>query len=180
MTPSGRGRDVRGVGSAGDRRLGIPDVGRGAPPESDAGRAAGWTPPAKDRPEGGPRTGARRTVTSAIREIPHYLRLLWGLARDSRVAAVDKLLVVAAALYIVSPIDVIPDFIPFLGQVDDLYLLILALQRMVSRAGRGVLRDHWTGHPDALGALNLSATLAAAAFFLPPSIRRRVRRALRG
>lgn len=93
---------------------------------------------------------------------------------------VDKALVVAAAIYIVSPIDVIPDFIPFLGQVDDLYLLILALQRMVSRAGRAVLRDHWTGDPGALSSLNLSATLAAAAFFLPPSIRRRVKKALRG
>jgi uncharacterized membrane protein YkvA (DUF1232 family) len=160
-------------------RLGIPDVGRGTP-EPAAGTEASWTMPDDDRPTGGPRTGARRTVLGAIREIPHYLRLLWGLARDSRVAAVDKLLVVAAAVYIVSPIDIIPDFIPFLGQVDDLYLLILALQRMVSRAGRPVLRDHWTGNPDSISSLNLAATLAAAAFFLPPSIRRRVRRALRG
>lgn len=116
----------------------------------------------------------------AIRELPDYVRLLWGLARDPRVALVDKLLVAAAAVYIVSPIDVIPDFIPFLGQVDDIYLLVLALQRMVSRAGRSVLRDHWTGDPASLGSINLSATLAAAAFFLPPSIRRRVKRALRG
>ena len=162
-----------------ERRLGIPDAGRGLPP-ADAGARADWAPPEDDRPVSGPRTGMKRTVTSAIRDLPHYLRLLWGLARDSRVAAVDKLLVVAAALYIVSPIDVIPDFIPFLGQVDDLYLLLLALQRMVTRAGRPVLRDHWTGNPASLDALNLSATLAAAAFFLPPSIRRRVRKALRG
>ena len=136
--------------------------------------------PDGERPAGQPRTGARRTVLGAIREIPDYLRLLWGLARDPRVALVDKLLVAAAAIYIVSPIDVIPDFIPFLGQVDDIYLLVLALQRMVSRAGRSVLRDHWTGDPESLGTINLSATLAAAAFFLPPSIRRRVKRALRG
>jgi uncharacterized membrane protein YkvA (DUF1232 family) len=161
------------------RRLGIPDAGRGTP-EVTAEPASEWTPEEDDRPDGSPRTGARRTVTSAIRDIPHYLRLLWGLARDSRVALVDKALVVAAAIYIVSPIDVIPDFIPFLGQVDDLYLLVLALQRMVSRAGRAVLRDHWTGDPGAISSINLSATLAAAAFFLPPSIRRRVKRALRG
>ncbi len=166
-------RDSRG------RRLGIPDVRHGSPglPADPEGP---WAPPEDDRPAGAPRTGARRTVSGAIRDIPHYLRLLWGLARDSRVAMVDKALVVAAAIYIVSPIDVIPDFIPFLGQVDDLYLLILALQRMVSRAGRAVLRDHWTGDPGALSSLNLSATLAAAAFFLPPSIRRRVKKALRG
>ena len=161
------------------RRLGIPHVGRGIP-RSEPEVETPWAPPADDRPDGGPRTGARRTVLGAIREIPHYLRLLWGLARDPRVAVVDKLLVVAAAVYVISPIDVIPDFIPFLGQIDDLYLIVLALQRMVSRAGRPVLRDHWTGSPDALSNINLAATVAAAAFFLPPSIRRRVRRALRG
>ena len=160
-------------------RLGIPNVGRTAPPAAeDAGGS--WPSSSGDRPTGAPRTGARRTVTSALREIPQYLRLLWGMARDSRVALIDKLLVLAAAAYIVSPIDVIPDFIPFLGQVDDLYLLVLALQRMVSRAGQDVLEDHWTGHPGSLSSLNLGATLAAAAFFLPPSIRKRVRRALRG
>ena len=161
------------------RRLGIPDAGRGAVPPADGGESR-WSPFGSDRPKGGPRTGAKRTVMAAIRELPHYLRLLWGLARDARVAPVDKILVLAAAVYIVSPIDVIPDFIPFLGQVDDLYLLFVALQRMVSRAGRGVLADHWTGDPNGLSTLNLSATLAAAAFFLPPSLRKRVRRALGG
>jgi len=160
-------------------RLGIPHVGRGAPPSAEEAGGS-WPSSVDDRPSGKPRTGARRTVTSALREIPHYLRLLWGMARDSRVALVDKLLVLGAAAYIISPIDVIPDFIPFLGQVDDLYLLVLALQRMVSRAGQDVLEDHWTGNPGALSGLNLGATLAAAAFFLPPSIRKRVRRALRG
>ena len=162
------------------RRLGIPDVGHGAPPHTEPVADPSWTLPDDDRPAGGPRTGMRRTILGAIRDLPHYLRLLWGLSRDPRVAMVDKLLVVGAAIYIVSPIDIIPDFIPFLGQVDDLYLLVLALQRMVSRAGRPVLRDHWTGNPASLSSINLAATLAAAAFFLPPSIRRRVRRALRG
>jgi uncharacterized membrane protein YkvA (DUF1232 family) len=162
------------------QRLGIPEVRRGVPRAESSEPETSWAVPDDDRPEGGPRTGARRTVLGAIREIPHYLRLLWGLARDPRVAVVDKLLVVAAAVYVISPIDVIPDFIPFLGQVDDLYLVLLALQRLVSRAGRPVLRDHWTGRPDALSTINLAATLAAAAFFLPPGIRRRVRKALRG
>ncbi|MDZ7632423.1 MAG: hypothetical protein U5K74_14015 [Gemmatimonadaceae bacterium] len=43
-----------------------------------------------------------------------------------------------------------------------------------------MLRDHWTGAPESIGSINLSATLAAAAFFLPPSLRRRVKRSLRG
>jgi uncharacterized membrane protein YkvA (DUF1232 family) len=122
-----------------------------------------------------PRTGARRTVMYYIRHLPQYLRLLGGLVTDSRVATVDKLLVLGAIGYIIMPLDVIPDFIPFFGEIDDLYLLVLALQRLVANAGRTVLLSHWTGSPEDLGDLNLKAVLAAAAFFLPRRIRRRLR-----
>src|SRR5438105_15508718 len=125
--------------------------------------------PARDAP----RRGARRTVLYYIRQLPHYVRLLGGLIRDPRVAAFDKLLVVGAIAYIVTPIDLIPDFIPFFGEVDDLYVLILALQRLISNAGRVVLLDHWTGDPSDLRDLNLRQALVAAAFFLPTRIRRR-------
>jgi uncharacterized membrane protein YkvA (DUF1232 family) len=125
--------------------------------------------------EGTPRTGAKRTVIYYIRQLPRYLRLLGGLVTDSRVSMVDKLLVVGAMAYIVMPIDIIPDFIPFFGEVDDLYLLVLALQRLISNAGRRVLLDHWTGDPLDLAELNLRHVLTAAAFFLPKRIRRRLR-----
>jgi uncharacterized membrane protein YkvA (DUF1232 family) len=94
---------------------------------------------------------------------------------DRRVSMVDKLLVVGAIAYIVMPIDLIPDFIPFFGEIDDLYILVLALQRLVSNAGRVVLLDHWTGDPRDLADLNLRGALTAAAFFLPTRIRRRLR-----
>lgn len=122
-----------------------------------------------------PRTGAKRTVVYYVTQLPQYLRLLAGLITDRRVSAVDKLLVAAALAYIVMPIDLIPDFIPFFGEVDDLFVLVLALQRMIEHAGRGVLLDHWTGHPRDLSDLNLRAALSAAAFFLPKRLRRRLR-----
>ena len=123
----------------------------------------------------GPRNGAKRTVIYYIRQLPHYVRLLFGLITDSRVAAVDKLLVVGAIAYIVTPIDFIPDFIPFLGEVDDVYLLVMALQRLIANAGRSVLLDHWGGEVADLADLRLQQVLAAAAFFLPRRIRRRLR-----
>jgi uncharacterized membrane protein YkvA (DUF1232 family) len=107
--------------------------------------------------------------------LPQYLRLLSGLVTDRRVSMVDKLLVVGAIAYIVMPIDLIPDFIPFFGEIDDLYILVLALQRLVSNAGRVVLLDHWTGDPRDLADLNLRGALTAAAFFLPTRLRRRLR-----
>jgi len=127
-------------------------------------------------PSRGPRTGMKRSVMRVIRQIPSYLRLLAGLIGDRRVSRVDRLLVIGALAYIVSPLDFIPDLVPFLGEVDDVFLLMLALQRMVERAGIRVLRDHWRGDPAELDDLNLARVLAAAGFFLPPRMRRRLRR----
>ena len=122
-----------------------------------------------------PRTGAKRTVMSTMKELPNFLRLLGGLVTDMRVSMTDKLLVAGAVAYILLPMDFIPDFIPFLGEVDDIFLLVIALQRLIANAGRAVVLDHWMGDPKQLGSLDLERTLAAAAFFLPRRIRRRLR-----
>jgi uncharacterized membrane protein YkvA (DUF1232 family) len=126
-------------------------------------------------PEERPRTGAKRTVMDTIRQLPNYVRLLFGLLSDRRVAGVDKLLVAAAVAYILTPIDFIPDFIPFLGEVDDVFLLVTALQRLISNAGRSVVLQYWAGNPADLAAMNLRHVLTAAAFFLPRRMRRRLR-----
>ena len=124
----------------------------------------------------GPRRGMKRTLMTTITQIPAYLRLLSGLFRDPRVAVMDKLLVAGAILYILSPLDLVPDFVPFLGQVDDVYLLILSLQRLVRNAGRRVVTQHWSGDPAELEDINFRRVLAAAAFFLPRRVRGRLRR----
>lgn len=129
----------------------------------------------KREEEGAPRTGTKRTVMSYIAELPNFVRLLWGLVRDSRVEIVDKLLVAGAIAYILAPIDLIPDFIPFLGEVDDIYLLVLSIKRLIQNAGRSVLLSHWSGDPSALRDMNLEKVLMAAAFFLPRRVRRRLR-----
>ena len=125
--------------------------------------------------EGTPRTGAKRTVIYYMKQLPAYMRLLGGLLMDRRVNAVDKLLVAGAMAYIAMPVDFIPDFIPFLGEVDDVFLLVLALQRLIANSGRTVLMAHWNGAIEDLADLNLEAVLAAAAFFLPKGIRRRLK-----
>jgi uncharacterized membrane protein YkvA (DUF1232 family) len=123
----------------------------------------------------GPRTGAKRTIVSTMREIPNFLRLLYGLLTDPRVSSLDKLLVAGAIAYVVMPMDVIPDFIPFIGEIDDVFVIVLALQRLISNAGRTVVADHWMGEPGELSSLNLERVLAACAFFLPRRVRRRLR-----
>lgn len=122
-----------------------------------------------------PRTGAKRTVMGTMKELPNFLRLLGGLLTDMRVGLTDKLLVAGAVAYILLPIDFVPDFIPFLGEVDDVFLLVIALQRLIANAGRSVVLDHWMGDPKQLGSLDLERVLTAAAFFLPRRIRRRLK-----
>ena len=135
---------------------------------------------ARTRTAAAPRTGARRTVMYYIKQLPAYLRLLGGLLTDRRVNSIDKLLVAGAIAYIAMPIDFIPDFIPFLGEVDDVFLLVIALQRLVANAGRPVLLSHWSGALEDLADLNLKEALAAAAFFLPRNIRRKLKMIGRG
>ena len=132
---------------------------------------------ASRRPQGrgGPRRGAKRTLMSTIRQLPLYLRMFLGLLRDSRVATMDKVLVGAAIAYLLAPVDFIADWIPFLGQVDDVFLLTTALKRLLENAGRRVVADHWAGDPRELADLQLNRVIAAAAFFLPGRMRRRLR-----
>ncbi len=127
-----------------------------------------------------PRRGAKRTLLGTMQQIPQYLRLLGGLLVDRRVSAIDKVLVGAAIAYILTPIDFIPDFLPFLGEVDDVFLLVTALQRLVQNAGRSVLLDHWTGSRAELSDLNLHRVVNAASFFLPLGMPARLRRLVRG
>ena len=122
-----------------------------------------------------PLTGAKRTVTDTISQLPNFLRLLYGLITDSRVNGVDKLLVGGAIAYILMPLDMMPDFIPFFGEVDDVFVLVMSLKRLIANAGRTVALDHWNGDPKSLDSLNLQHTLMAAAFFLPRRVRRRLR-----
>lgn len=127
-----------------------------------------------------PRAGAKRTLMDTMRQLPNYLRLLFELMNDRRVPGVDKTLVAAAIVYILLPIDFLPDFIPFLGQVDDVFLLVTSLQRLISSAGRKVVADHWAGPISELDDMNLHRVVGAAAFFLPGRMRRRLKMIGRG
>jgi uncharacterized membrane protein YkvA (DUF1232 family) len=122
-----------------------------------------------------PRRKARTTLVRTIRRIPSYLRLLVGTLRDARVSKIDRALVVAAIAYVISPFDFIPDLIPFLGQVDDVFLIAIALTRLFDQAPRKVLLEHWDGDPDELSGKSIKRLLYAASFFLPFQVRRRLR-----
>lgn len=122
-----------------------------------------------------PATRRKRTVIDAVRELPNFLRLLYGLVTDPRVELLDKLLVAGAVAYVMIPEDVFPDFIPVIGEVDDVFVLVLAIRQLMKSAGREIILEHWAGDPDDLEELNLERVLGAASFFLPRRVRRRLR-----
>ena len=164
----------RSAGGRGRRR------GASAARNAESTASAGNAESSERTESAAPRAGAKRTVMDAIRQIPDYLRLLGGLLRDRRVSWVDKALVIGAIAYVVSPADFIPDFIPFLGQVDDIFLLMASIERLIRHAGRPVILAHWKGDPSEISISHLEQVLLAATFFLPRRIRRRIKRRVLG
>jgi len=75
--------------------------------------------------------------------LPNMVLLFGRLVRDPRVPITEKALFVAAIVYVISPLDFIPDFFPFIGQVDDIYVVALTLLRLINRTDESVVRMHW-------------------------------------
>jgi uncharacterized membrane protein YkvA (DUF1232 family) len=79
--------------------------------------------------------------------LPNLVRLFRGLLGDPRVSRSSKALLVVAAVWLASPIDLIPEFLPGIGGLDDAVVAALALRHLVRRAGADVVREHWRGDP---------------------------------
>ena len=75
-------------------------------------------------------------IRSFLMFLPNMVMLLGRLLKDARVPTAEKALFAAAIVYVISPIDFIPDVFPFIGQVDDLYVVALVLLRLVNRTRR--------------------------------------------
>ena len=98
------------------------------------------------------------------------VRLLGRLIKDSRVPTAEKALFAAAIVYVISPIDFIPDVFPFIGQVDDLYVVALVLLRLVNRTDDTVVRELWPGGGDIVALADSIAGIAPR--FLPRRVSR--------
>jgi uncharacterized membrane protein YkvA (DUF1232 family) len=85
--------------------------------------------------------------------VPNLVRLFRGLLGDPRVPWHAKLLLGLGLLWIASPIDLIPEFIPILGPLDDAIVAALVIAYVVRASGRDVIREHWRGDPTILSRL---------------------------
>lgn len=120
------------------------------------------------------RKAKRAKMRELLLFIPNLLGLLLGLLKDARVSKSDKAILAGIIMYVIVPLDVIPDFVPFIGQVDDVYLLAISILRLLNRADRRVVKDHWRGGTDIKELVDSISKIAE--FFLPA----RVKNVLRG
>src|ERR1041385_7960174 len=92
--------------------------------------------------------------------LPNMVALCARLMVDKRVPKTEHALFAAAVIYAIIPFDFIPDMIPFVGQVDDLFLIALTLLRLVDHTDDNVVREHWRGGGDIVALAESAATLA--------------------
>jgi uncharacterized membrane protein YkvA (DUF1232 family) len=91
--------------------------------------------------------GRKQQARELAAAIPNLLVLFRGLLRDPRVPRGSKTWVLVAVIWIASPIDLVPEFIPVLGPADDLIVAALVLRHVLKRTDRSVLAEHWRGDP---------------------------------
>lgn len=101
--------------------------------------------------------------------VPNLMKLLYDLLKDPRVSRADKAILAGVIMYVIVPIDVIPDFVPFVGMVDDSYLIAISLLRLLNRADRQVVLEHWKGGVDIKQLVENIANIAA--YFMPARLR---------
>ena len=89
--------------------------------------------------------GRRTHAKELAALLPNLLRLFRGLVSDRRVPRRTKWLLVIGVAWVVSPIDLVPEFIPVLGPLDDAVVAGLILRHVVKLAGREVVEEHWRG-----------------------------------
>ena len=97
--------------------------------------------------------------------LPNMVKLLGKLLTDNRVPLVNKALFAGAIVYVIMPLDFIPDILPFIGQVDDTYLVALTLLRLINHTDEMIIREHWHGGGD---IVSLASSITKIAPMLLP------------
>ena len=97
--------------------------------------------------------GRRADARALARFVPDCLVLFGRLLRDERVARRRKLALAGSLAYLALPFDLVPDFIPVAGQLDDAILVALVLRYVLGAAGGQLLEEHWPGPRESLAAL---------------------------
>ncbi len=77
--------------------------------------------------------------------VPDIIALFYRLFRDKRIGIKNKLLIGGITAYLVSPIDILPDFIPFIGQIDDIAIAFFGLNTIINEVPENIILENWQG-----------------------------------
>jgi uncharacterized membrane protein YkvA (DUF1232 family) len=111
-------------------------------------------------------------MRALLRALPDVVRTISGLAVDPVLPKAAKIVLAAAVLYLVSPVDLIPDFIPVLGYFDDLFVAAIVVDGMLSYVNRAVVLKYWPGSPESLERVARAARVLAA--WVPRKLKLRI------
>ena len=111
-------------------------------------------------------------MRALLRALPAIVRTITGLAVDPVLPRAAKIALAAAVLYLVSPVDLVPDFIPVLGYLDDLLIAAIIVDGMLNFVNRGLVLKYWPGSPESLERIARSARVLAA--WVPRRLKQRV------
>lgn len=100
----------------------------------------------------------------------NIVRLSVGLARDPRVPVRNKLIFAGVAGYFLLPNDIVPDWLPGLGRLDDVIMLCVGLDAMLNHVPESVLSEYWQGDPALLNAIRSGVQTATE--FVPDKLMR--------
>lgn len=98
-------------------------------------------------------TGQAHRRPSLVTLLPRLAKLVYHLARDPRVPWTVKAVLAGTAVYLASPLDLIPDWIPGVGYLDDVLLVGLVVSYVLARVPRDVIEEHWGEDVEALESL---------------------------
>ena len=136
--------------------------------ESPNGAPQGLSP-IDDSVPAPPRTFGEIALEAALL-IPNVLKLFGRILSDERVSVRRKVLLAAVMAYVVSPVDLIPDFLLGIGHLDDIVLLSVALDHLMRGIDEEIVLEYWDGSIDSLDLVR--SVFAWGAEVVPSSFRR--------
>jgi uncharacterized membrane protein YkvA (DUF1232 family) len=111
-------------------------------------------------------------VTALLRALPNLIRLIARLAVDPTLPRAAKVALAAAMVYLASPVDLVPDFIPLVGYLDDVLLAALLVDGLLNYVDRGLVLRYWPGTADSLERLARVARMLAV--WVPRRLKARI------
>ncbi len=111
-------------------------------------------------------------VKSFARALPEVVRTLTRIATDPALPRAAKVALAAALVYLLSPLDLLPDFMPVLGWIDDVLIGAVVVDGVLSYVDRALLLRYWPGSPDSLDKIARVARVLSA--WVPRRLKQRM------